>query len=425
MQGSKIPRLVHIQTTTLIELPERLTIIRLGKPSTTWTPDIDVSNFPNSDIVSHSHLEIRIQGNSYFIEDFGSANGTYLNHSRLTPFTSCQLSFGDRVDLGKNELFTLIFREAKQAAVTRAITSNALTRTKRKKQSVSSKPLNIFSLGGSKEKSTNKQDPNQRYTGIFASLQLALSSLIGKLLKKILAIVLKVAKVVIVIFVVALLVVLVHKILSPLALPLPNIGVPVPSPVTQAGNPSPQQTSEASRTDNPINRDHSPDESNKTVHDKYLDFKVIETKYLNEKFVISLFEEACRQDSTTTSKIKLEQSKCTPSRLKKEASGSWLAVTLEVKNIGNYYTNLFVFGSNGLVIEDKNGKRYTPNDDGSKLYSQQVSADPSDSIQLPTQKSTRFCLLFQVSPDYNFVSDAFFVDKKFQPLIKATVSITK
>ncbi len=425
MPGSKIPRLVHIQTTTLIELPERLTIIRIGKPSTTWTPDIDVSNFPNSDIVSHSHLEIRIQGNSYFIEDLGSANGTYLNHSRLTPFTSCQLSFGDRVDLGKNELFTLIFREAKQAAVTRAITSNALTRTKRKKQSVSSKPLNIFSLGGSKEKSTNKQEPNQRYTGIFASLQLTLNNLIGKLLKKLLAIVLKVAKVLIVIFVVALLVVLLHKILSPLALPIPNIGVSVPSPVTQGDIPFPQQKSPVSPTDNRRNTAHSPDESNKTVHDKYLDFKVIETKYLNEKFVRSLFEEACRQDSTTTSKIKLEQSKCTPSRLKKEASGSWLAVTLEVENIGNYSTNLLVFRPNGFVIEDKKGKQYTPDDDGSKLYSQQVSADPSDPIQLPTQTSTRFCLLFQVSPDYNFLFDAFFIDKKFQILIKATVAIIK
>jgi pSer/pThr/pTyr-binding forkhead associated (FHA) protein len=111
MQGSKIPRLIHIQTTSLIEFPEKLTIIRIGKPSADWTPDIDLSNFPNSDIVSHSHLEICIQGNSYFIEDLGSANGTYLNYSRLTPFTSCQLRFGDRVDLGKNEYLRSFFEK--------------------------------------------------------------------------------------------------------------------------------------------------------------------------------------------------------------------------------------------------------------------------------------------------------------------------
>jgi len=67
-------RLLQVQTITLIELPQHLEIIRIGKPDGNWQPDIDVSNFPNSDIVSHSHVEIRILNNRYFIEDLGSSN---------------------------------------------------------------------------------------------------------------------------------------------------------------------------------------------------------------------------------------------------------------------------------------------------------------------------------------------------------------
>ncbi|NER97845.1 MAG: FHA domain-containing protein [Symploca sp. SIO1B1] len=117
-------RLVHVQTTTLIELPEHLENIRIGKPDRNWQPDIDVSNFPNSDIVSRSHVEIRISTNRYSIEDLGSSNGTYLNHSLLTPFTPCQLHIGDRIDFGKDDLFTFLFREA-QIGSTR-VTSNSI-----------------------------------------------------------------------------------------------------------------------------------------------------------------------------------------------------------------------------------------------------------------------------------------------------------
>ncbi len=113
--NSSIPvRLFHIQTSTLIQIPENLTRIRIGKPNFNWSPDIDISNLPNSDIASFSHAEIQIQGNAYFIEDLGSANGTFLNHSRLTPFTPYQLHLGDRIDLGKDDLLTFLFQKARR-----------------------------------------------------------------------------------------------------------------------------------------------------------------------------------------------------------------------------------------------------------------------------------------------------------------------
>lgn len=110
---NKIPRLLHIQSTTVIELPQDLEVILLGKPDTKRLPDIDLSDLPNSDFVSRAHLEIHVKGDVYILEDLGSANGTFLNSSRLTPFTPYQLHFGDRIDLGKDQQFTLEFRQAK------------------------------------------------------------------------------------------------------------------------------------------------------------------------------------------------------------------------------------------------------------------------------------------------------------------------
>lgn len=108
----QLPRLLHLQTTTLIWLPP-LPVIRIGKSGGQWTPEIDVSEFPDSDIASRSQAEIRVQGDAYFIEDLGSTNGTYLNRSLLRPFTPYQLQFGDRIDFGKDELFTFLFQKAK------------------------------------------------------------------------------------------------------------------------------------------------------------------------------------------------------------------------------------------------------------------------------------------------------------------------
>jgi len=107
-------RLLHLQTNTLIELPESLSVIRIGKPNAKWVPDIDVSKLPNSNVVSSLHAEIKIQGNSYFIEDLASDFGTYLNHSRLIALTRYELHWGDRVDLGENQQFTLIFQSKQQ-----------------------------------------------------------------------------------------------------------------------------------------------------------------------------------------------------------------------------------------------------------------------------------------------------------------------
>ncbi|PMB18251.1 peptide-binding protein [Fischerella thermalis CCMEE 5205] len=103
-------RLVHVQTDRQIELPQNLSVIHIGKPNDRIPPDVDVSGFPNSEIVSRIHSDIRVEGDAYYIEDVGSSNGTYINNLPLLPGNRHRLRPGDRISLGKGDLVTFIFQ---------------------------------------------------------------------------------------------------------------------------------------------------------------------------------------------------------------------------------------------------------------------------------------------------------------------------
>lgn len=103
--------LLHVQTNTRVELPTHLNLIRIGKPNDRIPPDIDVSGFPDSSIVSRVHADIRVEGDSYFLEDAGSANGTYVNNLPLRPGDRYRLRPGDRVCLGKEDKVSFIFQK--------------------------------------------------------------------------------------------------------------------------------------------------------------------------------------------------------------------------------------------------------------------------------------------------------------------------
>ncbi|MBL1209974.1 FHA domain-containing protein [Geminocystis sp. GBBB08] len=101
--------LTHVQTNVILEIPLELTVIHLGKPNEKSPPDIDVSGFPNSQIVSRIHADIIQDGDNFYIEDTGSANGTYINHTPLATGNRHRLKSGDRIALGKEDKVSFIF----------------------------------------------------------------------------------------------------------------------------------------------------------------------------------------------------------------------------------------------------------------------------------------------------------------------------
>ncbi|MGD2180117.1 FHA domain-containing protein [Lusitaniella coriacea] len=102
--------LLHVQTNAKIEIPSHLSVVHLGKPGGPIPPDIDVSGFPNSSVVSRVHADIRAEGGIYYIEDVGSSNGTYINHIALPVGNRHKLRAGDRIALGKEDKVTFIFQ---------------------------------------------------------------------------------------------------------------------------------------------------------------------------------------------------------------------------------------------------------------------------------------------------------------------------
>jgi pSer/pThr/pTyr-binding forkhead associated (FHA) protein len=72
-------------------------------------PDVDLS--PDGGLeggVSRRHCKIWRGEGKYFIEDLGSANGTFLNGKRLTPYLPHSLEDGDDLQLGYVRLGVVI-----------------------------------------------------------------------------------------------------------------------------------------------------------------------------------------------------------------------------------------------------------------------------------------------------------------------------
>ncbi len=103
-------RLIHVQTNTPIELPHSLSVVHIGKPNDLVPPDIDVSGFANSEIVSRVHANLRVEGDACYLEDVGSSNGTYVNNTPLPKGNRHRLRAGDRISLGKGDLVTFLFQ---------------------------------------------------------------------------------------------------------------------------------------------------------------------------------------------------------------------------------------------------------------------------------------------------------------------------
>lgn len=102
-------RLIDIKTESSIDLPQNLSLIHLGKPNDRIPPNVDVSRLPNSQVVSRVHAVIRVEGDNYYLQDLGSANGTYINNYPLLPGNWYKLRAGDRISLGKGDLVQFLF----------------------------------------------------------------------------------------------------------------------------------------------------------------------------------------------------------------------------------------------------------------------------------------------------------------------------
>lgn len=142
-------QLVHLQTNVVIDLPQKFYSLQIGstRPKNYLDNNIDifvdVSQYSGASIVSGLHFEIQRVRDKYFVQDLESANGTYLNGSRLEPFKLFTLKPGYRIDLGKGEKFSFVFTEVGMKIKLRG---NYGTEEKKKPESKVKKPF--FDISG-------------------------------------------------------------------------------------------------------------------------------------------------------------------------------------------------------------------------------------------------------------------------------------
>lgn len=97
--GSYGARLVLESTGTIFRIREN-TIV--GREDTTI--DIDLDGYPLSKYVSHRHAQICLINDTYYIEDLGSSNHTWVNQIKLAQGQNEPLKDGDIIRLAKVEL---------------------------------------------------------------------------------------------------------------------------------------------------------------------------------------------------------------------------------------------------------------------------------------------------------------------------------
>jgi len=104
-----VVQLRHIKSNQIIELPSNFSLLKIGKASQNIIPDIDLSNFPYSELVSRNHAQIRFDGKDYFIQDTHSTNGTYINKYPMLP--GIWYKIGSEVNIGfdKRNIVSFIF----------------------------------------------------------------------------------------------------------------------------------------------------------------------------------------------------------------------------------------------------------------------------------------------------------------------------
>ena len=110
LQTHEKGQLLHLQTNTAMPIPKDQKVVHIGKSNSRLKPDIDVANFPHAEIVSRVHADLHWDGSSYYLEDTGSANGTFVNSWPLPSHRRYQLRDGDRISLGKHDLISFVFQ---------------------------------------------------------------------------------------------------------------------------------------------------------------------------------------------------------------------------------------------------------------------------------------------------------------------------
>ena len=103
--------LINQETAEKFILPSGETTAYIGRLNEEFPIQVDLSAIPNADLISRVHAAIHLENEVYYLEDAGSANGTWLNETKIEPGIRFrqQLNPGDTIAFGRNQTVKLTF----------------------------------------------------------------------------------------------------------------------------------------------------------------------------------------------------------------------------------------------------------------------------------------------------------------------------
>ena len=109
----ELPKAVLIdqETGEKFILPSEEKIIYIGRLNEEFPIQVDLSAIPNADLISRVHAAIHFENEVYYLEDAGSANGTWLNETKIESGTRFRqlLNPGDTIAFGRNQTVKFTF----------------------------------------------------------------------------------------------------------------------------------------------------------------------------------------------------------------------------------------------------------------------------------------------------------------------------
>ncbi len=103
--------LINQETEEKFILPSDEKTVYIGRLNEEFPVQIDLSAIPNADLISRVHAVIHFENEVYYLEDAGSANGTWLNEQKIKTGTRFrqQLNPGDTIAFGRNQTVKFTF----------------------------------------------------------------------------------------------------------------------------------------------------------------------------------------------------------------------------------------------------------------------------------------------------------------------------
>ena len=103
--------LIDRETGEKFVIPSEETTAYIGRLNDEFPVQIDLSAIPNADLISRVHAAIHLENEVYYLEDAGSANGTWLNDTELQSGTRFrkQLNPGDTIAFGRSQTVKFTF----------------------------------------------------------------------------------------------------------------------------------------------------------------------------------------------------------------------------------------------------------------------------------------------------------------------------